>query len=238
VPTEDDFAPEDPLPLFLSGHAGENKQRGSLLLLNASILVLTATLVGVAITLSWGNPVKIFADVTASRTDFSSRWPDAEIQSTPKVQLTRDAQGSAPTARAAPDHDEIAAASERANQSQTENSEPANEGLFKQFQAWSAKEDARALDARAQVEPVQDAPAPVAENAPAPVQPMPKHRKAKSIQDAQAESRHVQKPRARIVRQEQNAQGQAQPVQDARAQEQPAQSTQPPSFLQSLGLQQ
>ena len=45
MPTEDDFGPEDPLPLFLSGHADENEQQGSLLLLNAGILVMTAALV-------------------------------------------------------------------------------------------------------------------------------------------------------------------------------------------------
>ena len=133
MPTEGGFAPENPLPLFLSGHADEHEQEGSLLLLNASILVMTATLVGIAITLSWGNPVKVFADVTASRTDFSARWPGTD-QSTPKIQLTRDAQGSAPTARGAPGHGEIAAASEPANQSQTENSEPPAEVLFGQFQ--------------------------------------------------------------------------------------------------------
>ena len=69
MPTEDDFGPEDPLPLFLSGHADENEQQGSLLLLNAGILVMTAALVGIAITLSWGNPVKLFADVWAAKED-------------------------------------------------------------------------------------------------------------------------------------------------------------------------
>ena len=239
MPTEDDLAAEDPLPLFLSGHADENeKPGGSVLLLNAGILVMAATFVGIAIAVSWGNPVKVFADTTASRTDFSARWPDTEIQSTPNIQLPRDAQGSAPTAGGAPDHDEIAAASEPANQSQTENSETSSEGLFRQFQAWSAKEDARVRDARAQVEPVQDAPAAVAENASAPVQPMPRQRKPRSTQNARADIRHVQKPRAKVIQQEQNAPGQAQPGQVAPAQEQPAQSAQPPSLLQSLGLQQ
>jgi hypothetical protein len=226
VPTEDDFAPEEPLPLFLSGHADQKERRGSLLLLNAGILVMTTTLVGIAFALSWGNPAKVFAEATVSRTDFSARWPGTEIQSAPKIQLTRDIKGSAaaatPTVTGAQDHGEIAAASEPANQSQAENNGPSSEELFKQFQAWSAEQDARVDDARAEVEPAQGAPAPVTENAPAPV---PKHRK-----------RYVQKPRARVAQQQQNGQGQ--PVQDARAQQQPAQSTQPPSFLQSLGLHQ
>jgi len=109
---------------------------------------MTATLLGIAITLSWENPVKVFADVTASRADFSARWPGTD-QTAPKIQLTRGAQGSAPTVRGAPARGEIAAASEPANQSQTENHESPAEVLFRQFQFWAAKGDARA-----QVEPV------------------------------------------------------------------------------------
>ena len=33
MPTEDGFTPDHPLPLFLSGHADEHEERGSLLLL-------------------------------------------------------------------------------------------------------------------------------------------------------------------------------------------------------------
>jgi hypothetical protein len=130
---------------------------------------MTATLVGIAISLSWGNPVKVFAAVTASRTDFSARWPGTD-QSTP-------ARG------------EIAAASEPVNEAQTQNNEPPSGALLGQFQAWAAKEDARAqVEAVQQVEPVrpvQDARAQVLENAPAPAHPMQKHRKAKSAQNAQ-----------------------------------------------------
>src|SRR5262249_54999767 len=159
------------LSLFLSGHADENEQQGSLLLLNAGILVMTATLVGIAITLSWGNPVKVFADVTASRTDFSARWPGT-AQSTPKIQLTHDAQGPAPTLRGAPTRGETAATSEPVNEAQTQNNEPPSGALLSQFQAWAAKEDARAqVGPVQQVEPVrlvQDARAQVLEIAPAP----------------------------------------------------------------------
>jgi hypothetical protein len=193
VPTEDGFDSDLPLPLFLSGHTDENKQQGSLLLLNAGILVMTATLVGIAITLSWGNPVKVFANVTASRTDFSARWPGTD-QSTPKIQLPPDAQGSAPTARGAPAHGEIA--SEPANQCQTENNVPPAEVLFRQFQAWAAKGDAwPQVEPVQQVEPVrpvQDARAQVLESAPAPAQPMQRHRNAKPAQNAQVGIRQVQ----------------------------------------------
>ena len=70
MPMRDDFASDHPLPLFFSGHADEHEERGSLLLLNASILLLVASLVAMAIILLWGNPVKVFADVTASLTNF------------------------------------------------------------------------------------------------------------------------------------------------------------------------
>ena len=55
MPIRDGFDQNHPLPFFLSGHADEHEERGSLLLLNASILVLVASLVGMAILLSLGN---------------------------------------------------------------------------------------------------------------------------------------------------------------------------------------
>ena len=245
MPTEDDFTSDHSLPLFLSGHADEHEERGSLLLLNASIFVLVASLVGMAIILSLGNPAKVFADIKASLTDISALQPGT-VQSTPTipsaptvqsaaeaqaVQSTADAQALPPTAKDAPTRDEIAAAPEPADQSQTENSEPASEALFRQFQAWAAEEGTRAQVKP--VQPAQDAPAPVVENAPAPVRPMQKQR-ARSVQDARAETLHVQKPRAKDLR-EQNAQVQAPHVTDARAQDQSVQNAQAPSFLQSLG---
>ena len=251
MPTEDDFTSDHSLPLFLSGHADEHEERGSLLLLNASIFVLVASLVGMAIILSLGNPAKVFADIKASLTDISALQPGT-VQSTPTipsaptvqsaaeaVQSTADAQALPPTAKDAPTRDEIAAAPEPAGQSQTENSEPASEALFRQFQAWAAEEGTRAQvkpvqpaqDAPAQV--AQDAPAPVVENAPSPVRPMQKQR-ARSGQNGRAEIRHVQKPRAKDLR-EQNARVQAPHVTDARAQDQPLQNVQAPSFLQSFG---
>jgi hypothetical protein len=59
-------------------------------------------------------------------------------QSTPTVQSTADAKALPPTAKDA-SHHEIAAASELASQTQ-----PENEALFRQFQAWAAEQDARA----------------------------------------------------------------------------------------------
>jgi len=254
MPTEDDFTSDHSLPLFLSGHADEHEERGSLLLLNASIFVLVASLVGMAIILSLGNPAKVFADIKASLTDISALQPGT-VQSTPTipsaptvqsaaeaqaVQSTADAQALPPTAKDAPTRDEIAAASEPAGQSQTENSEPPSEALFRQFQAWAAEKDAQAQvgpvqhvqDATAQV--VQNAPAQVAENARAPLRPMQKHRHVRPVHSARAEIRPVHNPRKK-VRREQNARVQVPPAQDARAQDQSVQNAQAPSFLQTFG---
>ena len=166
MPTKDGFNPDH--PLFL---ADEPEQQGigkawdrvaviSSRVLKASILVATATAIGIAI-LSVGNPVTLFADVTASLVDKSALQPGTD-QSTPTIQSTADAQALPPTAKNAPTRDEIAAASEPAGQSQTENSEPASEGLFRQFQAWAAEKDAQV----GPVQSVQDAPAQVLPNAP------------------------------------------------------------------------
>jgi cytoskeletal protein RodZ len=188
-----DFTSDDPLSHFLAGHTDEHEERGSLLLLNASIVLLVASLVTMAIILSWGNPLKVFAD-TASLTNTSAPQPGTDqstptIPSAPTVQSAADAQALPTTTSDAPIRNEIAAAPEPADQSQTEMSEPTSEALFKQFQAWAAE--------RPQVEPaqpIQDAPAPVAENAEASVQPMQKHRRVRHLQDARAEIRPVQSP--------------------------------------------
>src|SRR5258708_2083260 len=149
MPTEDDFTSDHSLPLFLSGHADEPEERGSLLLLNASIFVLVASLVGMAIILSLGNPAKVFADIKASLTDISALQPGT-VQSTPTipsaptvqsaaeaqaVHSTADAQALPPTAKTAPPVAEIPAAPRPADPSKTENIDPPSEDLLSQFQA-------------------------------------------------------------------------------------------------------
>jgi hypothetical protein len=218
------------LPVVRSGHADEDEECGSLLLLNASILVLVASLVGMAITVSFGNPAKVLADIKASLTDISALRTDT-IQSSSTIQSTADANASPPTVWGAPARDEIVAVPEPANHAQTENNEPPSGTLLGQFQAWAAEEDARA---QKPVEAVQVAPAEAEENSPAFAQPVQKHRKARSIQNARAEMRYIRKSKAKIQR-EQNARGQA-PSGHARTQEQPVQNAQAPSFL--LGLHQ
>ena len=254
MPTKDGFNPDHPLPLFLADEPeqqsiGKAWDRAAILsrALKASILVATATAIGVAI-LSVGNPLTLFADVTASLVDKSALQPGTD-QSTPTIQSTADAQALPPAAKDASTRDEIAAASESASQGQTENSEPSSEALFRQFQAWAAENDAPAKvgpvqsgqDAPTQVvqnaAPAQVAENPaaqVAENAPAPLRPMQKHRRVRPVQSARAEIRPAQNPRKKIQR-EQNARAQVSPAQDARAQDQSVQNAQAPSFLQTFG---
>ncbi len=266
MPTKDGFTPDYPLPLFLSEHAEELEQPGigkawdraviSSRILKTGILIVTATAIAI---LSVGNPVAFLANVTASLVDISALQPGTD-QSTPIIQSNADAQASPPTAsdtppvnpganpesappsddktaaREAPTRNEIAA--ETADQSQAEIREQSAEALFKQYQAWASEEHARAQV----VQPVQDAPVKVVQDARPQVRPMQKRQHVRPVQNTRAEIGPEQHPRAR-VRREQNArvqvppvQVQVPPVQDARAQNQSVQNAQAPSFLQSLGL--
>jgi hypothetical protein len=212
MPTEDGFSPDDPMPLFL---AGKPEQQGigkvwdrvviSSRAFKASILVATATAIGIAI-LSVGNPVTLFADVTASRVAKTALQPGTD-QSMPTNQFTADAQALPPIAKDAPTRDEIVAAFEAAGLSQTEkNGEPSSEALFRQFQAWAAEKDAQA-----QIGPVQHAqdlptqaaekaPTQVAEDARAPLRPMQKHRHVRPVHNARAEIRPMHNPRKKVQR--------------------------------------
>jgi hypothetical protein len=156
VTTEDRFTPDHhPLPLFLSAHTYEHEERGSVLLLNASILVLVVSLVGMAILLAFGNPSKVLADLDASLTDILALQPDT-VQSTPTIQSTADAK-----------------AFDTAHQSQADVRAASPGALLKQFQDWAAKEDASAKIETAR--PAQDARARALQNAQARVLPIRKH---------------------------------------------------------------
>jgi hypothetical protein len=221
------FSLDHPLPLFLAGEpeqqdVGKAWDRAvfSSRVLKAGILVTAATAIAMGIAvLSVGNPMTLFAnvpalaDVTASVVDKSALQlgPD---QSTPTIQSTADAQPLA--VRDAPTRDEIAAASESAGQSQSENSESSSEALFREFQAWAAEKDAHP-----QVGPVQSVQE-VAENARAHRRPMQKNRNVRPLPGARAEIRHARKKLRRAA-------------QDARAQDQSVQNAQAPSFLQTFG---
>ena len=229
--TKDGFDSDDPLPLFLSADApepsiGNDRAVISLRFVMASILVATATAIGISI-LSVRNPVTLFAEVTAS-VDSSGPQPSTD-ESMPSIQsavIQSTADAEAPqTAKDVP-ISEISA-SEPASQTRAENSET-SEALFREFQVWNGKQDARDL-----AKPAQDDPATVAENAPASVRPMQKHRRARTMRNARADIiQHMQKRRANIPGQNEGTQ--ARPVQDARAQTQSVQYAEPPSFLERL----
>jgi hypothetical protein len=247
--TKNGFQP-DRSPIFLSEHAENTEQPDigkasaiaaiSSRILKTSILVATATAIGIAI-LAVGDPVALVANVTASWADRPALQPDADPSTstiqTSTIQSIAGTQDLPPATTDATTRDEIAAAVEPADQSQAEIGQP-TEALFKQFQTWAAEEDTRAQvkpvqDAPVQV--VQDAPAQVAQGAPAQTQPAKKHRRARSVHNARAEIRPHRNHRAK-VREEQNAPAPIAPVPDPRAQEQSVQNSQTPWLLQSFGF--
>jgi hypothetical protein len=181
VPTEHGFALDHISPL--SNHDGEHGERGLLLLLNATILVITAMLMGIAMALSFGNPVKLFGD-KASLADNSALVP-RPVQSTPAIQSTADARASTPPARGG--RDEIAAGLDTKDRNpQAGSSEPSSGALLKQFQAWADRQDARA-DGEPE-RSIQDARAQDLQDAQAPAPPIQKHHRVRAVRNARARS--------------------------------------------------
>ena len=192
---KDGFPLHDRFPVFLSEQAEETVQpdigkalgRAALSsrILKASIWAVTATAIGIAI-LSVGDPVALVENVTATWVEKPALQPDAG-PSAPAIQSIAATQDLPTTTSDAPTRDEIAAASEPADQNQTapadqsqaEIGQPPTEALFKQFEAWAAEEDKRAQ--AVPVQPAQAAPVQVAQDAPAQVRPTKKHRRARSV---------------------------------------------------------
>jgi hypothetical protein len=218
-------------------------------MLKMSILVVAATAIGFAI-LGVANPVAFVANITASLADLSV-FQSGTAPSMLAVKPIADAQVSPPTASEVPPlspdlappldktallpptspsttdaaRNEVAAAVEPADQSQTEIGQPSTDALFKQYQAWRAE--------RAQIPPAQDNTT-VAQDARPQGRPIITHRRTQPDQNARAEIRPVQNPR-RSVRREQNAQEQVPPAQAPATQDPPVQNAQAPSFLQIFG---
>jgi hypothetical protein len=219
-------------------------------MLKTSILVVAATAMGFAI-LWVANPVAFFANITASLTDLSV-FQSGTAPSTPAVKPIADAQVSPPTASEvpplshesappldktallaptspsatdAPARNEVAAAVELADQSQTEIVQPSTDALFKQYQAWRAE--------RAKIPPAQDNTT-AAQDARPQGRPIITHRRTQPDQNARAEIRPVQSSR-RSARPEQNTQTQIPPAQGAATQDPPVQDAQAPSLLQIFG---
>jgi hypothetical protein len=270
--TKDGLPPDDPFPAFLSEHAELPEHPGigkawdgaaiSSRIVKTGILVVAAAAIDCAI-LSVGNPAALFANVTASLVDISALQPGTR-QSTPTIQSNAGAQALPPTARDAPTRDEIAAALEPADQSQTEIRQPSAEALLKQFQAWAAEEETRdeitgslgpADQSQTEIrQPSADALLTqfqawaAEEDARAqvgPVQPV-RDARAQVVQNARAQVpqvRPMQKHRqihpvrnARAeIRPKQNARAKVRPAQNAQAQDRSVQNAQAPLPLQSVG---
>jgi hypothetical protein len=221
-------------------------------MLKMSILVVAATAFGFAI-LGVTNPVAFIANITASLADLSV-FQSGTAPSKPAVKPIADAQVSPPTASEvsslnpesappldktallpptspsatnAPPRNDVAAAVEPADRSQTEIGQPSTDALFKQYQAWQAE--------RAKIPPAQDNTT-VARDARPQGRPLITHRRTQPDQNARAEIRPVQNPR-RSVRREQNAQEQVPPAQAPATQDPPVQNAQAPSFLPFFGSQ-
>ena len=124
--TNDGFQP-DRSPIFLSRHAEETEQPDigrawdiatiSSRILKTSILAVTVTAIGIAI-LSIGNPVALVANVTDWWVDKPALQPEAD-PSTSTIQTIASTQDLPPTTTDTPPRDEIAAAVEPADQSQS-----------------------------------------------------------------------------------------------------------------------
>ena len=257
---EDDFHSDRP-PIFLSEYPDEIGQRDvgkrwdiatiSSRILKTSILAVAVTAIGIAV-LSFGNPVALVANMT----DWWVEKPALQSEADPATSTTQTiagTQASLTTTTDAPPREEIAAAVEPTEPSQTEtagqrqaeggqrqaeNSQPiaadnppVTEELFKQFQAWAAEEETRKQSGSAQAAPVR-----VAQDGPAQARPAKKHRRVHSVQNARAEIRPQRHHRARVREQQQDAREQVPPVADPRAQDPSLQNAQTPSFLQSLGF--
>lgn len=222
MPTEHGFPPDNRFPLVLFEHAEELEAPGWdeeviwSRILKTSIAALPVAVIALLLV---GHPATPFANVTASLLDLSPFQP-GRGRSTPTIQSTAPAQALLPAATDAPTRDQVAAALEAGDRSESEIRQPPTEAPLKQFQAWAAEEDARAQvvppvqDAPADVgsvQPVQDTQAPavqdaktqdakvqVAQDDPEEVRPVQRHRHLRHVQNARAEIRHVRNARAEI----------------------------------------
>lgn len=253
MPTKDGFDPADPLPLFLADRAEQQKignaRDGTVTssrVFKASIAIATAAAIAA---LLLADPMARVADIRASLAGNSTLQPGKDpssptIQSTSdasaSVQSVADAPASPPAAEASTDNK--IADSGPVGKEHAEKIGPSPETLFRQFQAWAAAQDAE--PPVKPVQPAQDASADVAKDALAEVAETDsvtqKRRQVRTTHNARAEMRahNFRKlvgrtRRARIDHAP--VQAERRPIQDARAQGQPAQDTPAPSFLPIFG---
>ncbi len=167
--TNDDFAPDHSLPVFLSreAHLFEEPRRSSWLL-KAGLSVVAAMVIAAAMTFSLGNPMSIFADPAptappAAQPIADQSTPPAAPRDQSTVDTTQTVDNAPQTADSAPSHQDLADASSATSESQAEPKEPPPGALLKQFQSWAAAQDAGqqagpaqpGQDTQTQVEPIR-----------------------------------------------------------------------------------
>jgi hypothetical protein len=181
VRMKDDFAPDHPLPVFLSrGTEAYEEPRGSSWPLKAGLFVVAAIVVGAAMTLSFGYPKNIFADTSQADSPAAQVAPDqSAAPTTPADQSTDDAAQAAASAPGSatgsvPNRDEVADTSSPAPaiESPAETQEPPSGALLKQFQSWAATQDAQRQAGLPQNSPTQAEPIRPIQDAPAQVEPV------------------------------------------------------------------
>ena len=191
--TRDRFIPSNLAHLFVADHTEQpvqsaiGKAWGTVISSRAAktiVSVFTAATIVFAI-VTVGNPIALF--VTSSHVSTSAPG-DSKDQSMPAIQSTASAQALPPVAGESPRGDELLASFRTAVESKTEVDQPRADALFNQFQAWAAAEDVPLQVGPPQ--PIQDAPAEVAQKTQTP--PLPKRRpiqtprsQAPSAQNAQ-----------------------------------------------------
>ena len=161
---KDRIAPNDPMPLFLSGPVAETKRSGVRKFASSEVFRKAAFVVAaiaiVFAVVSVGNAI-LFSSVTASQV--SPPAPrDSSSDSTPAIQSTASVE-AVPGSQLG---DELAAAIKSARENRAEVDRARAEALFNQFQTWAAEEDAQALPGPQQ--PVQDVRTDVVQSPPLP----------------------------------------------------------------------
>ena len=147
---------------------------------NRAVVSLRGLMVAAAIAICiaiLSNQVTLFADVTPSLVDQSAPQPGTD-QSKPTIQSaviqsTAEAETLPATAKDA--STPAISTSEAASRTETED----KEALFRQFKAWAAEQDARAL-------------AKTTQDTQVPVRPLQKQRRARPAQDARTQNQSAQ----------------------------------------------
>jgi hypothetical protein len=159
---KDRVAPNDPMPLFLSGPVAVTERSGVRKVLSSDVVrkaaLVFAAVAAVFAVASVGKAI-LFASVTASPVSppaplDGSGYSTAAIQSATSAEVVPESQLG----------DELAAAFKSALENKADRARA--EALFNQFQTWAAEEDAQAPPEPQQ--PVQDVRADIVQSPPLP----------------------------------------------------------------------